>query len=598
MARFHITSDPTAHHDARVTCDEAKLEPAGSVENDNLYLTTYEKRVIDTTNFLRTDDDDFVAVTGTLIINGKLGERALRELHEVYKESGVTGVRNQSFGQYAVLIKDGDTVTIFSDPNGVYKTYYTDDDSWFVSNSLSLCAESLDRRVIDRYAFYRHIIEGTELSSATLYQDVSRLAGREKLVLDIPADDLSIERIPYPDDIWSYADASFGEILEEYTARAEAVFSEISEATDRIGIQATGGLDSRTVLAGVLQQGDQPLLLYGVGNSKITNTKDEDLQIVNQYADRYDLPFYQMDWSGEYPISTEVWKELFRKYGFRVRIYSATPNFFAEFEEGFPGNPELLLNGYGFGIVSNVYYWEDESIVPISFEDVVTDVFTCASGFSDEAFECKDEYLDRLVSVCEEVMDEFDRDIDIDEPLDMYDFTRTAQQLKGRPQSPYTNIVNEFTYHLSPFSTYELGQPMIDVPSKYRSGERLRVKLLKNIYPDLLNVPIYSGTRKRKFTDSDEMELVTSERLISTIGALLPEPAVEIVRPVYERMTDSSYEDIDDIIYEEYARRVDDDGIVDDCFTLEKSDVQIRRHSRFPLFEMGITEIGYDAVKD
>jgi hypothetical protein len=144
MSRFHLTSNPDAHRQARETCDDAGIESDGSVENDELFLTTYEKRALNTRNFLRTSDDGFVAVTGTLVIDGCLGAEALPEVHDAYTDGGVESVRERGFGQYAVLIKEGDRVTVFCDPNGVYQTYYTTDDSWFVSNSLHLCGQSLN----------------------------------------------------------------------------------------------------------------------------------------------------------------------------------------------------------------------------------------------------------------------------------------------------------------------------------------------------------------------------------------------------------------------------------------------------------------------
>lgn len=598
MARFHVTSDLDSHREARTTCKQGQLEPDGTVDDDGIYLTTYGKRAIDTRNFYDVGGGDFVAVTGTLILNGQMGEQALPEIHRIYTELGINELRNQCFGQYAVLIKDGDEIFVFCDPNGVYQTYYVNGSSWFISNSLFLCGQSLDERVIDRYALYRRIIESTELSTSTLFKDVSRLSGREKLVVDVPTDSIAIERLEYPPNDWSYPDASLDHILEDYTARTEDVFSQISNAADGIGIQVTGGLDSRTVLAGVLNAGDDPLILYGVGNSKITNTKEGDLKIARQYADRYDLPFYQMDWTGDYPIPVDVWDELFTKYGFRYRMYGATPSFFSEFETGFPGEPELILNGYGFGIFSNVYYWEDDSLVPISFDDIVTDVFTSAKGFTREAFPCKDEYLNRLVDTCKDVLDEFEKSIDLDEPMNLDEFTRTIQVLNGRPQSPYCNVVNEFTYHLSPFATYGLGQPMIDVPAKYRVGETMRIKLLRRLYADLLDVPVFSGTRKQKFTDTDEMKLITTERLIDICGSLLPDIALRFLRPIYKAQTDSSYGDVNDKIFEAHRERISEDGPISDCFNLKEYEDHIRRHSRFALFEHGIYEIGYEGVHE
>jgi hypothetical protein len=139
---------------------------------------------------------------------------------------------------------------------------------------------------------------------------------------------------------------------------------------------------------------------------------------------------------------------------------------------------------------------------------------------------------------------------------------------------------------------------MIDVPAEYRVGEKLRVKLLRRLYPDLLEIPLYSGTRKQQILENDEMRLARSARLVSWCGSCLPEPVLKIARPLYKRATDSSYGDINDRIFEAHRNRISEDGLISDCFNLEEYDDHIRRHSRFALFEHGLNRMGYDDVRE
>jgi hypothetical protein len=305
-----------------------------------------------------------------------------------------------------------------------------------------------------------------------------------------------------------------------------------------------------------------------------------------------------MDWSGEYPIRIEEWDRLFEKYGLRYHMYGGTPNFFKEFESEFPTEPELIMDGYGYGVFSNTYYWENDSDMPIKFEDVVTEVLTDVKGFTTEAFKCKNEYMEELIEMCKDRITELDDSIDPEKSLDLTTFTRTIQLLNGRSQSKYPNLMNEFRYHLSPYSTFRLGRRLIDVPPAYREGEKLRIKLLKNLEPGMLDIPIYSGTRKRKFTKNDTIVLEPDERIVSWFGRHLPSFALEVIRPIYRDFKGSSQTSTENEIMKENVKRLLEDGPVSQCINLEKYDNHVRRHTRFPQFERGVRMIGFDSISD
>ncbi|WP_218055036.1 hypothetical protein, partial [Haloparvum sedimenti] len=102
MARFHLANDLDSHRDAQQLCANAKLDLCESVENKPIFLSTYKKRVVDNQNFLDTDDGDFIATTGTFIIDGKVGKSALRAAYEVFERYGLEKVREAGFGQYSL----------------------------------------------------------------------------------------------------------------------------------------------------------------------------------------------------------------------------------------------------------------------------------------------------------------------------------------------------------------------------------------------------------------------------------------------------------------------------------------------------------------
>uniref|UniRef100_UPI000A4C8EA6 hypothetical protein n=3 Tax=Vibrio TaxID=662 RepID=UPI000A4C8EA6 len=120
-----------------------------------------------------------------------------------------------------------------------------------------------------------------------------------------------------------YAD-SVSELCKESAKIISSKFSNIS-------LCMTGGLDSRVVLSSYLSSGCSPSLLYGEGNSGLTNTKKKDLEIVEIIESKLGLKLDKMDWStNEWFI--KHWEPLTRKIGYLGWIYSGIPNVHNELE--------------------------------------------------------------------------------------------------------------------------------------------------------------------------------------------------------------------------------------------------------------------------
>ncbi len=118
-------------------------------------------------------------------------------------------------------------------------------------------------------------------------------------------------------------------------------------AVGTIGLLGTGGLDSRTVLAGLLEWKAPIRLMYAMGNSRLTDYDIRDLNVAKAVATLYNLPFQQLDWSGNQPHSPETLKSLFRTHGFKFEIYGAPESFLRTFDGGISPYPNLLLGGRG-----------------------------------------------------------------------------------------------------------------------------------------------------------------------------------------------------------------------------------------------------------
>ncbi|WP_277552380.1 hypothetical protein [Halobaculum limi] len=597
MSRFHLTTSSHRHTKAKELCNDAGLDVAASLSEDNFHISTYHKRTFENTNFQPLDSTSFIAITGTIIIDGKMGENALDSVYKTYAKSGAKEVRERSFGHYSVVIKDGDHIEIFGDPNGVYEIYYTTEEQWMVSNSLHVCSHSLSSPTVDEYKLLEKSLEVSEITDATPFTEVKRLAGNEIISANLIDGSFSVESLERPTVDWDYSGEQINAIVSDYRDRVKSVFNQITKASSNLGVQATGGLDSRSVLAGLLQQDASPSILYAVGNSPLTNTDDNDLDVAREYAKRFDLEFKKLDWGGNLPTERSGWTSLFEKYGYRYHTYGATENFYNSLSS--PAIPELLLSGYAFGTVSNVYYWEQESLVPITLEQIVKEHFSYVQKFSKDQFNKKQEYLDKLVLHCQSALNRLGHDIETDEKMSVCAFARVIQLLNGRPQSAYVNVANEFSFHLSPYATFELSRPMLDFPPEHRRGERIRVKLLNELYSDILNIPIYSGIERAQINNQDELVFPRSgrERLIDFAEQSLPSLLLSTIRPVYRRLNSgpvgtSTYSEL----VESYQSRLSDSQLYQDEFQLKTYTNDIRVPARIAHYVHGVEQVGYDEI--
>lgn len=487
-----------------------------------------------------------MASTGTLIFDGAIGAKCLKKIAATNVESID---RSDFIGHYSLLVKNGDQLSICSDPQGGYEIYYVaTDEYWFVSNSLMLVARAIEDLDVNTLNLLENAFYIKNIGVDTFYDDVKQLYGSQQIRVDLDAETLQVTELERPNPDWGYEDASIETILSDYTDRVREVFGQITEATRDVGLQATGGLDSRTILAGLLDQSTSPRLLYGVGNSGLTNTKMEDLRAVRGFAEEFDLNFRQLNWDSECPHSEDTLSTLFDKYGFRMAIYGASPYFFQEFESGLEDHPMLVMSGYSPAF-TNLAPWEMESDYHSEFENFVDHSLTGNyRDFSDGGLPCKEEYIQNIIGNAKQLVEIDHPDaLEVDDGLTFDEFVSLKLSFKRRGENINLNIMNEFHYHLCPFYTFHLNNPLADVPHTHREGDKFRVKLLKMLYPSVLNVPLFTGTRPAKIDEeTDEVNENVSvhrysslSRQLIKIGAQMPERIKTVVKPVYQQVKHS-----------------------------------------------------------
>src|SRR5262249_30274871 len=141
-------------------------------------------------------------------------------------------------------------------------------------------------------------IERAMPGERTFYAGVKRLFGTQMIRINARDGSFRIVQLADCSTGAEYRSLSIEGALDRYALEVERVFGSLAQVGS-IGVLGTGGLDSRTVLAGLLSRRVTPQLMYGVGNSGLTDSAVEDLDIVNAIGTRFNVPVRRLDWSGD-----------------------------------------------------------------------------------------------------------------------------------------------------------------------------------------------------------------------------------------------------------------------------------------------------------
>ena len=506
MSRWFITSSLSVDREARAANRKSHLHPSAQLTGPGLYGEAYFKRVLATPNVLHCGDN-WVCSAGTIVYNGQLGEAALSEAYAQFVAGGVSAVQQSALGHYALAIKQGNDLTVFSDPQGALNLYYLHNEHfWIISNSLSSCAASaLPDHMIDPTKLLISAVQSTLPGEDTFYCGIKRLFGTQQIRIDLSAGTFRVETFPELPSQLDWKLPTIQDALSQYVNEVRSVFHDLS-AIGTIGILATGGLDSRTILAAVLDQGAPVELMYGIGNSKLTDYDLDDLKVVQQIAEQYNLPFEQLDWSGNQPYEDRKLQELFHLYGFKYEIYGASESFLRTFSGEIFAYPQLFMGGYSPAF-TNAKPWEWERKT-YYFDDLIRSAMQSLKGPIENS---------KCITDVESYKDEFSREVRVALDRAGIDFPETGVPLETivkaklflylRAESRFLNFANEFGHYIAPFLMKRLYDPLLNVPFEYRSHDEFQIRLIQALAPGLVEIPLFSGW-SRAHIDLATLQLV------------------------------------------------------------------------------------------
>ncbi|WP_152418888.1 asparagine synthetase B family protein [Natronorubrum sulfidifaciens] len=493
MARFHLTCESSKAAIARAAAESAELDPSGQVRERDILGSFYKKRRVNNQNIVYNDAGDFAASTGTFIYNGSTGKTALEATLESFT-GDFQGIQQNSLGHFSLVLKADDTLYVFSDPEHSYDIYYTLGDNWMISSHLSAIAQSSDLVQVDKFRLYEKIIQKSPIGPHTFLRGVNKLMGNQCIKVDCSTNVISVEETDPIGSGQSFDPNSIEKAVSEYAEVVRDTFQTISTAfPSSIGLQLTGGLDSRTILAGLQAVDRQPSVFTGQGDSPLVPSAENDIVVVNQLVDKYNLDLYQLDWTTDYLDHTSsTWVTYFSKYGFSYRKFGCNPSFFDELEKGIEEHPTVMIKGLGAPF-PNSKPWETDFMKDrLSLSEFVDNHYY-RPLFSREGFSREDEFKSHLYKGLKEYINNQTHIDLVNSEIDVADYTELQLLLERSRSTSVTNLRNEFSYYLAPFDMNPLFRPFLSVSDRFRIANEFQIRLIRELNDTLLDVPVASG---------------------------------------------------------------------------------------------------------
>lgn len=485
MSKFFITNKKSILGDIRKRVEESSFEICYSKEGEISCLTT-KKLAVEHINGI-DKDNGFITVTGTMIWGdgNRVDGDIINKISEIY-DGDINSIRKLCVGNYAVSVADNEKGCVFSDLSGFYDVYYfCQDNSWVISNSLyDLYIVLKSILTLDNLSIVEMIRQYSILNGDTPFHEIKRLRGFDYIKFDKNNIELIEEDHPYP-----LAKGTFDENVEKYVSFSKSYAEKTYKAYGTPTIAMTGGLDARMLLASYLSIGVKPDLYYGTGDTFITNTIDQDKFIDRQYSKKFDLKLYEESWKTPEPMD-KYWEKYLEIFGFNYDVYASSndvmesvinnPNNYFILGEG----GEMLRNQTWIDERNKDYFTIDEYLedfyVPQDIKDSIVDVDSYMQRIRKKYLDiCRYYQIDPCHIASEDI------------------FLLTLERRKTA-DSVTMNWMNLIRYDSIQMIQYE-GLLSARLGYKDTSNARFMLYCQEKLFPEVLDIPIFSHCKMRKF---------------------------------------------------------------------------------------------------
>ncbi len=458
----------------------------GLRSDELIHAATFSKLNISTENFCEIGDD-FVACSGTIAYRNQVGKKALKTLYENFDIKNINGIRKNTVGSYAVIIKKGNQASLFIDEAGTYGLYYYNKNGLFLTTNTFTHIQCAVKTELCTLALQERLIEYCNLDNATIFQEIYRLLGTEAIVFDYTS--RSIETVRIDCNHYSFKINDEKEVVEKLIELLEKYSRSYALFSSKKVLFTTGGVDSRAILAIYNHMGVKPDIANWGGCPIEMNTKSQDQEIARRLAERSGLLFKVFNVSHDFKADYGVIPEKIRKYGELGLLYCGNTKWFEIFE----GTP---FESFDFGYFGEtIKAWEPLDVsyhVGFTIDDYVDLFFNRQRYLKGNTDSLKEYVRKKIYNIAKEYNIEL-QNLSKEDCMVLYYVYRV------HADTACTNFANMFGFSANIFAEKELADYINQIPYVLKENDHLNLMLTEKLDSKLLNIPYFTHCKYRVF---------------------------------------------------------------------------------------------------
>lgn len=514
MAKLFFTNNFNTNQNIVNHCRKQgfKSSYTGKFETGN--IAAFSKKNSDNDNFYQINEELIIGI-GSIIYKDFSNKNALKNiLNDFSNENDIDIIKQTIIGNYVILIKKKNNIFVFNDSSNLSTLYY-----YQINNEINIGSDLFDLAIngnekksltIDENNFLEGVFVNGILCKGTIFKEIKKLLGHEYIAINLRTENFKINHISVKKSIISKL--SFERNIEKYHKKLINNIDSIVKHYKNIAICITGGLDSRVILSAFLNAGVKPILLYGIGNSAITNTNNIDYEIVKKIAKKFDLELITMNWFSPNPIDKH-WDELAIEYGFHSEIYSGNINVINEIER--LKNIDFIEFGYMGEVLRNSAWLDNYNSNFLCYKKLAE---LYLAKYNTGIIKNKEDIIENIenyfMSVCERHEIDF-KNINKDQNQ-IFD-----NEYRKISDTHFLNFVNLYTFSISILGNEHLLNMAATIPYDQKENGKFQIEIIRKLWEPVLSIPIFTHGKFLNIDKSNLRPVANKTNLLNHLKSIL-----------------------------------------------------------------------------
>lgn len=504
MGRFFLSNQSEWIRDAEKRHKELGFKDSCRKKEKTETLISFHMLNVKNENKYVDNNGDYIVTNGTVIYDGKFGVEGLKKLLFDLKVKSIKEVRSNLFGNYAIIYKINDIIRIFIDEAGTFGIYYfSKNDKWIISDTF-YHVQKYARQGINFYGGWEYVCNPGIEGNQSPFENVFRLLGDE--CIRIEQGKTIIEECPTNE--YTYEISGFDDAVEQLSNLIIKYMKVGSKISQKNCLFMTGGVDSRMLLAALLNIGETPVISNYQGNSFDMNSKKEDMEISKAIADALglDYRFYNVK-EDIFEKNQNADTNLIEKFGEHAFIYGGTKKYFDIFERG---EFYFWYKGIMGEVLRDFEALDVRYKAPFSLRDYSDDLMIYQYGqfeFLENEKITVDGYKDYVYAQIRECANKLNINHEnLDKTMCHKMYIRHMIHADGLQ----AGLHNIFGYFPMIYTQKEILDFAMSVPYEFKRNKKLILAVTNRLYPKLNNMEYYTRCHYMKY-DSKQGVLVEKE---------------------------------------------------------------------------------------